>query len=70
MKNLTDLMSENTFESGIVFIGLSFILLVITLYRKESLRMKDHNTASWKGYVNQLGFIILLLISGIILLLR
>lgn len=70
MKDLVDLMSENTFESGIIFIGLSFILLVVTIYRKESLKMREHNTASWKGYVNQLGLIVLLLVYGIILLLR
>lgn len=65
-----DFLSLSDTELGIVFIGLSFILVVITLYRKESLRMKDHNTASWKGYVNQLALIILLLICGVILIMR
>jgi hypothetical protein len=65
-----DFLSLSDTERGIVFIGLSFILVVITLYRKESLRMKDHNTASWEAYVNQLVLIITLLICGVILIMR
>ena len=65
-----DFLSLSDTELGVVFIGLSMILVVITLYRKESLRMKNHNLGSWKGYVNQLGLIVLLLICGVILIMR
>ena len=70
MNKIIDYISEHPFESGLISISLAFLLIGFTLHRKESHKMKDHNLASWKGYVNQIGVIILLLIYGIILLLR
>ena len=37
---------------GLIFILISFALLALRLYFKESSRMKDHNEASWFSFVN------------------
>lgn len=61
---------EDNFFYGILFILLSFLLLLLRIYFKESSKMKNHSAASWKSYVNSWVFIAIIFIIGLTLLLR
>lgn len=68
MEKINEFINENSFESGIISIGLSLILLTFMLYKKESAKMSDHGLNSWKQYISSWAVIILLMVKGISLL--
>ncbi len=70
MERINDFLNENSFESGIILIGLSLIFLTYILHKKESAKMSAHGLNSWKQYVSSWAVIILLIIKGISLLLK
>jgi hypothetical protein len=70
MERINDFINENSFESGVISIGLSLIFLTYILHKKESAKMSDHGLNSWKQYVSSWAVIILLMVKGISLLLK
>lgn len=69
MGRINEFINENSFEYGIISIGLSLIFLVYILHKNESFKMSDHGLNSWKQYVSSWAIIILLMVKGIYLLL-
>lgn len=70
MGRIDDFINENSFESGIISIGLSLIFLTYMLHKNESAKMSEHGLSSWKQYVNSWLIIFLLMLIGLSLLLR
>lgn len=68
-ENIFKYLIEDSFFYGIVFILISFLLFLLRIYFKESLRMKNHSAASWMSYVNSWTFIAMIFMIGLTLLL-
>ena len=69
-ENVIEHILEDSIFYGTVFILVSFLLLLLRIYFKESSKMKNHSAASWKSYVNTWVFIAIIFIIGLTLLLR
>lgn len=69
-KSIIEHILEDSFFYGIVFVLISFLLLLLRIYFKESSNMKNHSAASWKSYANTWVFIAMIFIIGLTLLLR
>lgn len=69
-KSIIEYILEDSFFYGIMFILVSFLLMLLRIYFKESSKMKNHSAASWESYVNTWIFIAMIFIIGLTLLLR
>lgn len=69
MEKINEFINENSFETGIISIGLSLIFLTYMLHKNEAAKISEHGLNSWKQYVSSWAVIILLMVKGISLLL-